>query len=156
MKLIRQSIFETNSSSTHSLTMCMEDQITQWKNGEIFFIRCKDEFITKGKELDEYVAKTIIYEESKYININTGYVFEYKGQTYPNRDALYTEENIATITEKQIKDWLENCDDNYIRPLTYDEYWDSVEADCYEGFEESFTTPNGEKVISFGYYGDNY
>lgn len=156
MRLVRANIFETNSSSTHSLTMCMENQIIQWKNGEVFFIKCDDKFIAKGKELDEYVAKSIIYRDSKYINTDNGHVFEYKNAIYPNREAMYTEENIAAITNEEIQDWLENCDDTYDCPLTYDEYWNSVEEDCYEGFEESFTTPNGEKVVAFGYHGNNY
>ena len=83
-------------------------------------------------------------------------MFEYKGQIYPNRDAMYNEENIAAITEEQINDWLKNCDDSYERPLTYDEYWNSVEEDCYEGFEQTFTTPGKEEVVAFGYYGNDY
>lgn len=31
---IRRGVFETNSSSTHSLTMCSEEEFEQWKNGE--------------------------------------------------------------------------------------------------------------------------
>ena len=156
MKLIRANIFETNSSSTHSLVMCTKETLDKWKNGEILFLKGNDEFVTKGKELNEYVAKSIIYKESKYISTDNGYVFEYKGQIYPNRDAMYNEENIAAITEEQINDWLENCDDSCERPLTYDEYWNSVEEDCYEGFEQTFTTPGKEEVVAFGYYGNDY
>jgi len=32
---IRQSVFETNSSSTHSLTICNEDQYKQLKEGKL-------------------------------------------------------------------------------------------------------------------------
>lgn len=34
MKAIRQGCFETNSSSTHSITMCMENEFEKWKNGD--------------------------------------------------------------------------------------------------------------------------
>ena len=30
--------FETNSSSTHSLTICTEEQFEEWKHGEVLFI----------------------------------------------------------------------------------------------------------------------
>lgn len=34
---IRKGLFETNSSSTHSLTMCSEEDYDKWENGELFF-----------------------------------------------------------------------------------------------------------------------
>ena len=36
--------------------------------------------------------------------------------------------------------------------LTYDQFndWEYLE---YDTFEDSFTTPGGEQIISFGYYG---
>lgn len=35
---IRRGVYETNSSSTHSLTMCSEEEFEQWKNGELFLM----------------------------------------------------------------------------------------------------------------------
>lgn len=37
MKQIRHGVFETNSSSTHSLTMCMKSAYEKWKSGELVF-----------------------------------------------------------------------------------------------------------------------
>lgn len=34
---IRHSVFETNSSSTHSLTMCTKSDFEKWKNGDLVF-----------------------------------------------------------------------------------------------------------------------
>lgn len=34
MKTIRQGCFETNNSSTHSITLCMENEFGKWKNGD--------------------------------------------------------------------------------------------------------------------------
>ena len=34
---IRRGVYETNSSSTHSLTMCSKEEFEQWKNGELLF-----------------------------------------------------------------------------------------------------------------------
>lgn len=34
---IRQSLFETNSSSTHSLTMCTDSDFQKWKDGNLIF-----------------------------------------------------------------------------------------------------------------------
>lgn len=34
---IRHSVFETNSSSTHSLTMCTESEFEKWRSGDLVF-----------------------------------------------------------------------------------------------------------------------
>ena len=33
---IRQGVFETNSSSTHSITMCMKSEFDMWERGEVY------------------------------------------------------------------------------------------------------------------------
>lgn len=46
---IRRGVFETNSSSTHSLTLCSLDEFEKWKNGDLY-ISCYDkDFITKAE-----------------------------------------------------------------------------------------------------------
>lgn len=53
---VRQGTFETNSSSTHSITMCMESDFKKWKNGEMYWDRWNDSLISKDeveKENDE-------------------------------------------------------------------------------------------------------
>ena len=42
---IRRNIFETNSSSTHSLTMCSEEEFEQWKNGKVLFDEDGETFV---------------------------------------------------------------------------------------------------------------
>lgn len=39
---IRRGVFETNSSSTHSITMCMKSDYDRWSNGEGFFYTGSD------------------------------------------------------------------------------------------------------------------
>lgn len=48
---IRRGLFETNSSSVHSITMCDDDTYTKWENGEILFSNWDERFLTK-EELD--------------------------------------------------------------------------------------------------------
>jgi hypothetical protein len=33
---IRQGVFETNSSSTHSITMCTKNEFDDWRNGKLY------------------------------------------------------------------------------------------------------------------------
>ena len=63
---IRRGVFETNSSSTHSLTMCSEEEFEQWKNGKVLFDEDGETFV-KASELSnkdkEYAA--LEYEDNK-------------------------------------------------------------------------------------------
>ena len=54
---IRRNVFETNSSSVHSMTMCSDDEYKKWENGELLFHRWYDELVdandSKAKEARE-------------------------------------------------------------------------------------------------------
>lgn len=34
---IRRGVYETNSSSSHSITMCSEEEFEKWKDGKLLF-----------------------------------------------------------------------------------------------------------------------
>ena len=74
METIRKNCFETNSSSTHTLTMCMKSDYKKWENGELYYYPYNQELITpermerivRNHMLDEeihcdYREKTITY-----------------------------------------------------------------------------------------------
>lgn len=57
MKQIRRSVFETNSSSVHSLTILPEDQFEKFKRGEMLLDSWKHKLISKEdalKEINKY------------------------------------------------------------------------------------------------------
>ena len=93
---IRQNIFETNSSSVHSITLCTEDEFQKWKNGEIFFDRCEEKFLTP-KEAEE-VKKEQEKERERLI------------EQFGHDD--YFDDEGRTLTYKQFFDW--QGDDNYL------------------------------------------
>ena len=45
MLQIRQNLFETNSSSTHTLTFCTGSEFEKWKNGELIFNTWDEELV---------------------------------------------------------------------------------------------------------------
>lgn len=53
MRAVRVGVFETNSSSTHSITMCSKEEFDKWKDGELLFDTLDDVFVTE----DEAVAR---------------------------------------------------------------------------------------------------
>lgn len=93
MKQERKGVFETNSSSTHSLTIASQEEYDKWEKGELLFGKYNNKFI-KASEKDK--------------------------QKFPSEY------------------------------LTYDEYYEEMEM---ETFEETHTTPSGDKIVVFGYYG---
>ena len=99
-EVTRRGVFETNSSSVHSITMCSDDEYNKWKKGELYFDRCAEEFVESTEKIE-------------------------KEREEEGRHTQY---------------------------LTYDEFhdWDYIE---YETFTDVFTTPKGESVVAFGYYG---
>ena len=59
---IRQNIFETNSSSVHTLTLCSEKDFNKWKQGELIWDWCGEELVKPDLiEKDEY------YDEEDYL-----------------------------------------------------------------------------------------
>lgn len=50
---IRRRVFETNSSSVHSITMCSGDEFEKWENGEVLFWREQEKFATRSEIIEE-------------------------------------------------------------------------------------------------------
>lgn len=119
MKTIRIGTFETNSSSTHSITMCMESEFLKWKNGEMYWNRWNDELVPK---------ETV---EEEFLKENTGVSKE---------DPDFKD---------KLEEYLNDDDKTY---YTYEEF-NYIE---YETYVDKYNTPNGDTVVAFGYYGENY
>lgn len=134
-KQIRRGVFETNSSSTHSFTMCSKEDYDKWVNGELMFDKYNETFVevnTKITEEDKAEAKKY-YERNK-----TKYWKEWN-----------------QLSEEEVDEWYEKymyeCKkiDTY-RYETYDDFFDD---EYLETFEDEYTTKSGEVIIAFGKYG---
>ena len=55
---IRKGLFETNSSSTHSLTMCSEEDYYKWENGELFFNSWEEQFYNKENMISDIIKRS--------------------------------------------------------------------------------------------------
>ena len=110
MKLIRKETFETNSSSTHSITMCKESAFDKWKNGAMYWDRWNESLVSK-EEVEKEMAKL----KEEFISEHPDY----------DKDDIDWEE--------QLEDYL-NSDKEY---YTYEEFnnYDYIE---YETFEDSY------------------
>lgn len=128
---IRRNVFETNSSSTHSMTMCMKSDFDKFVKGEVYFA-------------DYYC----LVKENK----SQFFVFE------DLMEWLLSSNNIDPDAHEEIMKMYKEHDLEGVADylIDYDVYtWDNFGQD-YETFTDSFVTPNGETVCAFGYYGENY
>lgn len=117
---IRRGVFETNSSSVHSITMCSGKDYEKWENGEVLFWEDKNKFSTKEEIIEEMKTMTWYDGSLRYPNTNWDDEDEV--------DEIFSDERIKT------------CEDYFD-----DEY--------FETYEKTYITPDGEKVVAFGYYG---
>lgn len=66
-RTIRRGVFETNSSSVHSIVMCSESDYDRWQKGELVYDKWGDELVEitddvkKSREENEKIYLT--YEE---------------------------------------------------------------------------------------------
>lgn len=126
MKQIRINTFETNSSSTHALCMTTCDLYKRWCTGDKSVMLC-------------YYDLTYTLVELKDID-----------KYYDSIGIRERYENLRTRLPISFEDYLNQmmskytCEDFNIKHK--DNWW----------FEKTFTTPNGEQVIAFGYYGEEY
>ena len=102
MKQIRRNVFETNSSSTHSITMCSKDEYEKWENGELYLSRWGDTFKTREEVIETLKAST--YYSSTELR-------------YPNVDWNNTDE-VDDILKKE--GWL-----------TEEQYWNDVDMETF-------------------------
>lgn len=129
---IRPNVFETNSSSTHSLNICTEKEYDDWKNdSRIYFCenvpRDEKQFITED-ELKQLLDKW--------------------NERFDEEDKL----SIDTFFEKN--QWGESAAEDY-GVFRFDDYYNHYE-DCLQTYVQHFTTPSNDEMVAFGYYGTEY
>lgn len=79
MRIIRINTFETNSSSTHSITMCSKSDYEKWKKGELLYDRWHDKLVSpedKNSEVEYTDKDYFTFEEffdyySEYYDVYT-------------------------------------------------------------------------------------
>jgi len=125
MKVIRRSVFETNSSSTHSITMCSKEDYEKWESGEFYLNEGSGWASNSENKNKQFVTK----EEAIEIVTNS---------KYP------PDEDLSTFDEDELADYFRE----------HEIYNNESYFDCdLESFEDTYTTPRGETVVAFGKYG---
>lgn len=155
MEIIRFNVFETNSSSTHTITVCMKNKYDAWKNGELYLF--EDEFITK-EERDRIIKSEIVEEKMeidwdnkiiKFKDIEIPYI-DYDDRQKKIKNLIITED-LEEITEEEVADFLER--NGHYMPISYDDYFNNSMLETYE---TNFVSESGDEIVAFGNYGSDY
>lgn len=107
MLQIRKNVFETNSSSTHSITMCSKDDYDRWANGEAYLNKG---WWSKDNESEHKNNKFVTRDEATDILNHDKY---FDGIPEDVSDEELAEHKIYTIDEYSENDCLEWFEDSY-------------------------------------------
>ena len=138
MVTVRRGVFETNSSSTHSITICSKKQFDDWKAGKCFFNVDTEKFVVSDTSRVEKYKKEAV-EQYKRLKDNDPYSVSW--------DMLAPEDQKRYI-DAHVKYCLEQERDNY-NCMSYDGYKRYYQEGC-EYTEKFFTTEHGDEVCAFG------
>ena len=132
MLQIRRNIFETNSSSTHAIIICPESDYERLGRGEIMIAGDESGYSTDSF-IDRSAAIRILHER-------------------------YEEDPDKFLREYGVESF-EECSEEVLDDILADE-WIAYTLDTYgkdlETYEEFYTTEHGDKIVVFGYYGDQW
>lgn len=143
---VRQGVFETNSSSTHTLTVCSKDDFDKWKYGEVFWLDndwrkldTNKNFVTP-EELEELTEK---YNEEQQKRIDAGDKFANvldidkvlnERRDYDSWNDSYWDTERSALEAYTMDDWYQRNGD-------------------LETYERTFTSPSGDEMVAFGAFG---
>lgn len=138
MKVVRRLVFETNSSSTHSLCICTRKEYEDWVNGKAVYNDDKDIIVQLNNNVtDEDINKKA---ESLYSAQQMPYWKDWKDLTEKCKEPyrVKASEELGCV--------------NDIMEYPFETHEKFYETDLYT-FLEKYTTSKGEELIVFGRYG---
>lgn len=131
MLQVRQGVFETNSSSTHSITIASQSDFDKWKNGEVYL---NDEWWSD--EINDPNKNKTFLTVDEAVNLVKA------------RDDVYGDDDTVDYDSMDILEKEEKIEGYGI--YTFEEYFSKS---WLEAYEEHYTTEHGDDIIAFGYYG---
>lgn len=133
---VRRSTFETNSSSTHTITIVSKEEYTGWSEGKYLYDRYADKLVPARQlsETEKMIAQEE-YEANRKIYWQAwDELDEYaRSQVYAEYAVKLMDGNRHLLSMKQYDEW---CGER------------GMDTSCV-----SYTTKSGDTVYAFGYGG---
>ena len=145
MKQIRKNVFETNSSSTHTLAICTEDEYKDWQDGKLLFNKWNETFVKNSINITKQDRKEA---EERYTIYKGKYYKDWSELTEAEREE-YTYNYI--VQQRRQEKSLSFEEDG----LTYQEFMQNCNNDGLETETSRYTSPSGDKLVITCAYGYN-
>lgn len=152
MKTIRNNVFETNSSSTHSLTIVPEEEFEKFKNCDLLLDYCA--FVSAEDEYKNVMENL----ESCENNMSDDYRATYKTElTFEKFKEVLSELCYSDLSYYHREGAREDIQTHYdaVKAALGEDIvtYRTMGGEEYETFESHYTTKSGDKIVAFGYYG---
>lgn len=143
---IRQGLFETNSSSTHTITVVDAEDFENWKKGKVWYNTNEEKFLP----IDEAIEENIKTIEADYLESDEKLPesFKEKYRELKSFEEAFRETEDDFDFDFDYEDLKWEWESFYISRET----WLDSSSE-YEEFDETYITKHGDKVVAFGYYG---
>lgn len=133
---VRRDTFETNSSSTHTITIVSKEEYEGWGEGRYLYERWSDKLVPARQlsETEKMIAQEEYESNKKAYWQSWDEMDEYaRSQVYAEYAAKQMGDSRDLMTQKQYYEW---CGER------------GMETSC-----TSYTTPSGDSIVAFGYGG---
>ena len=152
MKTIRMNTSETNSSSTHSLTIVPEEEFEKFENCDLLL-----DYSTLIETEDEY-KRVMENLESYEDNMSDEYRATYKTElTLEKFKEVLQHLSYSDLSYYHREDAREDIQGHYdaVKAALGEEVvtYRTMGGEEYETFAQHYTTKSGDKIVAFGYYG---
>lgn len=142
---IRYGVFETNSSSVHSLIMCSDEEYKAFERHQLYY-NCWEHYFMTREEVREKIVE--LYKRDKR------WFEEAWNEFLAEKDIEETQASIEAfdvLPLNQQESFINIACEGEIKTLD-----DILEDEYLESFNETYVTKSGEIVHAFGNYGSDY
>lgn len=101
---VRKGVFETNSSSTHSITMCTSEEYQKFLKGELYISECNDKLLSLEQIKEDFEQANKKWKEN------------HENDLYENIEQYMDCECIKSYVDWEEDDYLESYISNYTTP----------------------------------------
>ena len=136
MYQIRQGVFETNSSSTHSLCICTQKEYEDFKDVKLSFNHYRDRLEDCNIPSNYMNRAKEYYEKNK-----TRFMLDWDNLSPEDQKNYMINEFDGSYEGDEI--FKDNC--------TFEQFKDGF--DGLESYTRFFTSPSGDEMVAFGVYG---
>lgn len=139
---IRDNVFETNSSSTHSMTIAPKSEYDAWvENKDVLFNMDAGAFVSRDEAIEAVREIDKDYQESSWYHPIESYMW----YDAPDDDSIRMCKNIDDVPEEYV--------DKYLAYHQFYTYYEYEQYDELEKYSEKYKTQSGDEIVVFGMYG---